>query len=304
MRSMLFVPGDRPERFEKAVRSGADAVIFDLEDAITSAGRPQARRNIAEYLRKVEARATSLWVRINPVDSTDVLEDLAAVMASQPDGILLPKARHGDDLQRLDHWLEAFETQHGHPVGVTKVIALVTETAQAMLSGSSFTSPPSRVTGYTWGAEDLAADVGASANRTADGDFEFVYALGRAACLLMAAAAGIAAIDTTDVEFRDLAALERRARASRCDGFVGKLAIHPAQLAPIHAAFSPSDEDIAWARRVIDAFAREPDRGAVALDGRMVDRPHLRQAERILGGLPIFHSKNGEAPLTSEERLP
>jgi citrate lyase subunit beta/citryl-CoA lyase len=304
MRSMLFVPGDRPERFEKAVRSGADAVIFDLEDAVTAAGRPQARRNIAEYLRKEQARAASLWVRINPVDSTDVLEDLAAVMASRPDGILLPKARHGDDLQRLDHWLEALETQHGHAVGAIKVIALVTETAQAMLSGSSFASPPSRVSGYTWGAEDLAADVGASANRTADGDFEFVYALGRAACLLMAAAAGIAAIDTTDVEFRDVAALERRARASRRDGFVGKLAIHPAQLAPIHAAFSPSDEDIAWARRVIDAFGREPDRGAVALDGRMVDRPHLRQAERILGGLPIFHSKNGEAPFTSEERLP
>ena len=126
MRSMLFVPGDRPERFEKAVRSGADAVIFDLEDAITSAGRPQARRNIAGYLRKVEARATSLWVRINPVDSTDVLEDLAAVMASRPDGILLPKARHGDDLQRLDHWLEALEAQHGRPVGATRVIALVT----------------------------------------------------------------------------------------------------------------------------------------------------------------------------------
>ncbi|HET9694066.1 MAG TPA: CoA ester lyase, partial [Steroidobacteraceae bacterium] len=231
MRSMLFVPGDRPERFDKAARSGADAVIFDLEDAVTPAGRPQARHDVAEYLRQA-ARAVPLWVRVNPVDSADVLDDLAAVIGARPDGIVLPKARNGADLQRLHHWLEALEAEHRHASGSIKVVALVTESAQAVLNAASFASPPARVVGYTWGAEDLAADVGASANRTADGEFEYVYRLGRATCLLMAAAAGIAAIDTTDVEFRDLDAVERRARASRRDGFVGKLAIHPAQLAP------------------------------------------------------------------------
>jgi citrate lyase subunit beta/citryl-CoA lyase len=225
-----------------------------------------------------------------------VLDDLAAVIAARPDGIVLPKARDGADLQRLDHWLEALEAASGHEIGSTKVVALVTETARAVLAGASFASPPARVVGYTWGAEDLAADVGASANRTADGEYEYVYALGRAACLLMAAAAGVAAIDTTDVEFRDVAALERRARASRRDGFVGKLAIHPAQLAPIHAAFSPSAEELAWARRVVEAFASAAGQGAVALDGRMIDRPHLRQAERILAG------RHGDSPHFSIEK--
>jgi citrate lyase subunit beta / citryl-CoA lyase len=298
MRSMLFVPGDRPERFDKATGSGADAVILDLEDAVTVEGRPQARHDIADYLRSA-ARTVPLWVRINPVDSTDALDDLGRVVASRPDGIVLPKARSGADLQRLDHWLEALEAEHRLGAGSIKVIALVTETAQAVLNAATFAAPPSRVVGYTWGAEDLAADVGASGNRTHDGDYEYTFSLGRASCLLMAAAAGVAAIDTTDIEFRDGAAVERRARVSRRDGFVGKLAIHPAQLAPIHAAFSPSAEEVAWAQRVIEALASAPGRGAVALDGKMVDRPHLRQAERILAATGIARSvplAQGKAP--------
>jgi citrate lyase subunit beta/citryl-CoA lyase len=284
MRSLLFVPGDRPDRFAKALASVADAVICDLEDAVTPVTRPQARRNVADLLRTA-GRSIPLWVRINPVQTDDALPDLAAVVAARPDGIVLPKARHGDDLQRLDHWLEALEAQHGHPCGSIKVIALITETANAVLSGSSFTTPPARVVGYTWGAEDLAADVGASANRTADGEFEFTFRLARSSCLLMAAAAGIAAYDTTEIEFRDIAAVERRAQASRRDGFVGKLAIHPAQLAPIHAAFTPADDEVAWARRVIEQMSAAGGQGAVALDGRMIDRPHVKQAERILAAL-------------------
>jgi citrate lyase subunit beta/citryl-CoA lyase len=295
MRSMLFVPGDRPDRFDKAVEAGADAVILDLEDAVAPAARPQARRDVADYLRK-SARAVPLWVRVNPAGSPDVLDDLAAVVAARPDGIVLPKARTGADLQRLDHWLEALEAQHGHPARSIKVVALVTEAAQAVLAGSSFIAPPARVVGYTWGAEDLAADVGAFANRTADGEYALVYQFARAACLLMAAAAGVAAIDTTDVEFRDVAAVERSAQAARRDGFVGKLAIHPAQLAPIHAAFTPSVEEVDWARRVVEVLSNAPGQGAVALDGRMVDRPHLKQAERILESLRTARARDAAAP--------
>ena len=284
MRSMLFVPGDRPERFAKALASGADAVICDLEDAVTPVTRPQARLNVADLLRTT-GRSIPLWVRINPVQTDDALPDLAAVAAARPDGIVLPKARSGADLHRLDHWLEALEVQHGLAYGSIKVLALITETANAVLSGASFTTPPARVIGYTWGAEDLAADVGASANRTAEGEFEFTFRLARSSCLLMAAAAGIAAYDTTDIEFRDLAAVERRTQASRRDGFAGKLAIHPAQLAPIHAAFTPTSDEVTWARRVIELMSAAGGQGAVALDGRMIDRPHVKQAERILAAL-------------------
>ncbi len=284
MRSMRFVPGDRPERFAKALTSGADAVICDLEDAVTPVTRPQARLNVADLLRTT-GRSIPLWVRINPVQTDDALPDLAAVAAARPDGIVLPKARSGADLHRLDHWLEALEEQHGLEYGSIKVLALITETANAVLSGASFTTPPARVIGYTWGAEDLAADVGASANRTADGEFEFTFRLARSSCLLMAAAAGIAAYDTTDIEFRDVAAVERRAQASRRDGFVGKLAIHPAQLAPIHTAFTPTSDEVTWARRVVELMSAAGGQGAVALDGRMIDRPHVKQAERILAAL-------------------
>jgi citrate lyase subunit beta/citryl-CoA lyase len=281
---MLFVPGDRPDRFAKAVDSGADAVIFDLEDAVTAATRPQARRDVADCLR-TRGRARPLWVRINPVQGDDALLDLATIAAARPDGIVLPKARSGADLQRLDHWLEALEAQHSLARGSIKVIALVTETASAVLNAASFSSPPGRVIGYSWGAEDLAADVGASANRMADGEFEYTFRLARSSCLLMAAAAGIAALDTTDIEFRDTAAVERRAHSARRDGFSGKLAIHPAQLAPIHAAFAPTAEEVRWARRVIELMTAAQGPGAVALDGRMIDRPHVRQAERILAAL-------------------
>ena len=299
IRSMLFVPGDRPERFGKAVRSGADAVILDLEDSVTTHSRPQARQNARDFLRE-GTRDVPFWVRINPIDSNDVLADVASVVPARPDGLVLPKARTVADLWRLDHWLEALESANGQSVGSIAVIALVTETANAMLHAAGFATPPRRVAGYTWGAEDLAADVGATANRTEDGEYTGVYRIARASCLLTAAAAGVAAIDTTDVEFRDVAAVERRARASRRDGFVGKLAIHPAQVAPIHAAFSPSAEEVAWARRVVDALAQSTSAGAVAIDGRMIDRPHLRQAERILGQSPVSGRKAGTGPGAEE----
>ena len=281
MRSMLFVPGDRPERFEKAAASGADAVILDLEDAVTPERRPEARTAIARWLAAA-GRSVPIWVRINPVESADALADLAAVVGARPDGIVLPKARDGADVHRADHWLESLEALCGFDSGGIRLMPLITESAGALLKAASFTSLPARVAGLTWGAEDLAADVGAARNKGADGEYELTYAMARSFCLLAAAAAGVPAFDTVDTEFRDVAAVERRARDSRRQGFVGKLAIHPAQIAAIHAAFSPTADEIAWAERVLAVFRAAPGVGALAFEGGMLDKPHLRQAERIL----------------------
>jgi len=223
-----------------------------------------------------------LWVRINPVDSPDALADLAAVIVGRPDGIVLPKARDGADVHRVDHWLESLEAHCGYSPGSIRLMPLITERAGALLKAATFTALPARVAGLTWGAEDLAADVGAARNRTPDGEYEFTYALARSFCLLAAAAGGVPAFDTVDTEFRDAAAVERRARDSRRQGFAGKLAIHPGQVAPIHTAFSPTAEEIDWAERVLAAFRAAPGVGAVAFEGGMLDKPHLRQAERIL----------------------
>ena len=281
MRSMLFVPGDRPERFAKATASGADAVIFDLEDAVHPDRRPIARTAIVECL-SAEARSVPYWVRINPVDTPDALSDLAAVMQGRPDGIMLPKARSGADVLQASHWIEALEAREGIVAGGTGLIPLITESAGAVLAIASFACLPARVRGLTWGAEDLAADIGALSNKTADGEFDPVYAHARTMCLYAAAAAGVPAIDTVDTEIRDTVAVERRARESRRQGYVGKMAIHPAQIAPIHAAYRPSEQELAWARRVLEAFRASPGAGALSLDGRMLDKPHIRQAERIV----------------------
>lgn len=281
MRSMLFVPGDRPERFTKAAASGADAVIVDLEDAVLPERRPYARVEVVQWLASA-ARAVPVWVRINAVETDDALADLAAVIEGRPDGIVLPKARDGADVHRVDHWLEVLEARLGQPRGGIGLLPLITESAGALLKAASFTALPPRVAGLTWGAEDLAADVGALGNKASDGEFELTYAMARSFCLLAAAAAGVPAFDTVDTEIRDAGAVERRARNSRRQGFVGRLAIHPAQVAPIHAAFSPTEDELRWAERVLAAFAAAPGVGAVAFEGGMLDKPHIRQAERIL----------------------
>jgi citrate lyase subunit beta / citryl-CoA lyase len=281
MRSLLFVPGDRPERFAKASASGADAVILDLEDAVTAERRAAARGEVARHLAQA-ARPVPQWVRINPAGSAEALADLTAVVAARPDGVVLPKAESADDLWRVDHWLEALEAAHGLPPGAVALLPLVTERARAVLGLGSWGQLPARVAGLTWGAEDLAADIGAESNRTADGRYEPPFQLARSLCLLAAAAAGVPAYDTIYIEFRDPAAIELRSREARRLGFVGQLAIHPAQIAPIHRAFTPSPEEIRWAERVLEAFRTAPGRGAVQLDGRMLDLPHRRQAERIL----------------------
>ena len=280
MRSLLFVPGDRPERFAKAAASGADAVILDLEDAVAAERRPAARSVVSRHLET--ARTVPHWVRINPVDSPDALADLVAVIVARPDGIVLPKPESVDDLWRADHWIEALEAANGIVRGSIALLPIVTEKARAVLSLGQWNRVPSRVAGLTWGAEDLAADIGAAANRTADGGFEAPFLLARSLCLLAAGAAGVPAYDTIDIEFRDAEAVERRSREARRLGFAGQLAVHPAQIAPIHRAYTPSADEVRWAERVIEAFRGSPGHGAVQLEGRMLDLPHMRQAERIL----------------------
>ncbi len=293
MRSMLFVPGDRPERFAKAVASGADAVIFDLEDSVVPDRRKQARHSIAEFIASANT-AVGLWVRINPVDTRDALVDLVAVFEARPQGIVLPKATRGDDLWRVDHWLEALEVRAGREKNETQLLPLITENARAVLNAASFVKVPARVPGFTWGAEDLAADLGALANRDERGEFEPPFELARSYCLLAAAAAGVLAIDTIDPEIRDTEAVQRRAGDSRRQGFTGKLAIHPAQIAPIHSAFTPSEQEVRRARAVLQAFEASPGAGAVALEGRMLDKPHLRQAQRVLAVAGSLSEQNGE----------
>lgn len=278
---MLFVPGDRPERFAKAEQSDADAIILDLEDSVALEHRAAARSAIAQHLRAATS-SVPRWVRINPVFSPDFTLDLEAVVPARPAGVLLPKARNGADVETLDRCLAELERAAGWPMGGIQIIPLITETAGALLAMGTFVPSPPRVLGMTWGAEDLATELGAAGNRNASGEYEAPYQLASSLCLITAAAAGVLPIDTVDTEIRDLRAVERRARASRRAGYVAKMAIHPAQIAPIHAAFTPGEAEVAEARRVIEAFANAPASGALRLDGKLIDRPHRLQAERVI----------------------
>jgi len=222
-----------------------------------------------------------LWVRINPLDGTAALTDLAAIMPARPGGIMVPKVNGREDVERLDHYLSAFEAAHGIPAGSTPVIALVTETAAAMFRTGDYKGAP-RVVTLTWGAEDLADSIGASDNRNADGSYGFTYELARSLCLLGAAAAEVAASETIQGDFRDLDLLKARAEKVRRDGFRGMLAIHPAQVDVINAAFTPTAEEIAEAQAIVDLFAANPGVGAIGYKGGMLDRPHLSRAKQLL----------------------
>ena len=280
MRSWLFAPGDSERKLAKAADGAADIVVLDLEDAVTDDAKPRARAIVRALLDDRTDRER-LWVRINPVDGGHALADLAAVMPGRPGGIMLPKARGRGDVELLDHWLSAFEAASGTPIGGTRVIALVTETAEAMFTTGDYRGAP-RLVAMTWGAEDLADSIGASDNRDADGGYAFTYRLARSLCLLGAAAAGVAAIETIQADFRDLDALRARATQVRRDGYRGMLAIHPAQVDVINEAFAASAAEIAAAREIVDLFAANPGVGAIGYKGGMLDRPHLARALAVL----------------------
>jgi citrate lyase subunit beta/citryl-CoA lyase len=281
-RSWLFAPGDSRRKMEKAAAGPADVVLFDLEDAVTDEAKPAARKLISEFLAAASAGDRGrLWVRVNPLDGPHTLADLAAVIPNCPGGIMLPKSRGREDVERLDHYLSALEVSAGIEPGSTKVIVLVTETAEGMFTTGSYRGAP-RVVALTWGAEDLADAVGASENRAPDGNYGFTYELARSLCLLGAAAAGVAAVETIHGDFHDLDGLRRRAEKVRRDGYRGMLAIHPAQVDVINAAFAPSAQELAAAQEIVDLFAAHPGVGAIGHGGAMLDRPHLARAQALL----------------------
>lgn len=280
-RSWLFAPGDSERKMEKAAAGPADIVILDLEDAVAVEEKPRARTIITDFLKARADGRERLWVRVNPLDGAHTLADLAAIMPARPGGIMLPKARGRADVELLDHYLSALEVANGIEQGSTRVIVLVTETAAAMFTTGSYAGAP-RVVALSWGAEDLADSIGASSNRNPDGSYSFTYELARSLCLLGAAAAGVAAIETIQGDFRDLEGLRRRAGKVRRDGYRGMLAIHPAQVDVINDAFTPTPEEIAAAREIVDLFAANPGTGTIGHKGAMLDRPHLARARLLL----------------------
>jgi citrate lyase subunit beta/citryl-CoA lyase len=283
MRSWLFVPGDSERKLARAGASGADALILDLEDSVAPPNLPAARAQVAAYLRAHGgAPRPRLWVRINALGTPEALADLAAVVAAGPAGIVLPKADGAADLARLGHYISALEVAAGLAEGGIRVAVVATETPAALFALGGYAPAAPRLAALTWGAEDLAAALGAASNRLPDGEYEFTYQLARSLCLAAAAAAGVDAVDTVFTDFRDAAGLDREARAARRAGFGGKLAIHPDQVPVINAAFTPDAAERAHAERIVAAFAANPGLGAIGIDGKMIDLPHLKQARRLL----------------------
>jgi citrate lyase subunit beta/citryl-CoA lyase len=283
-RSLLFVPASDERKLGKALASEADLLILDLEDSVAPGAKPAARANAKGFLADHAAKPERprLYVRVNAYDTELTAEDLAAVASGQPDGVMLPKATSGADAARLSADLDALETSAGLPPGRTGIIVIATETPAALLQMHSFCGSTPRLTGLTWGAEDLGTAIGANTNRDAAGAYTSPFLLARNLCLFAAYAADVQAIDGIQADFRDMAALEREAREAARDGFTGKLAIHPAQIPAINAAFTPSDAEIAEARAVVEAFAAQGNAGVIAIGGRMFDKPHLEKARRVL----------------------
>jgi citrate lyase subunit beta/citryl-CoA lyase len=284
LRSFLFAPGDSVRKLEKSLTFGADAIIADLEDSIAPDGKETARRVTAEFLQAARAKADHprLFVRINGLTTGLADDDLDGVMAAAPDGIVLPKAVGGADIQHLGAKLAVREAEFGLEDGGTAIVALSTETARSIFALGTLPGASHRLKGISWGGEDLSVEVGAHANRLEDGTYTDPYRLARSLTLFGAAAAGVDAIDAVYVNFRNEAGLAAECAAGRRDGFVAKMAIHPAQVPVINDAFTPSADMIAHARAVVAAFAASPGAGVVGLGGEMLDRPHLVRAERIL----------------------
>ena len=277
MRSLLFVPGDRPDRMKKALGLGADVLILDLEDSVTAAMKDDARKIVADFL--AAPRAMPIFVRVN-APAALMEQDLAMVAPGRSDGIVLPKAEGGASVAALARRLDAAGDANA------RILPIATETPAAIFALGSYGNASDRLCGLTWGAEDLPSAIGAITARENDGTFTPPYQTVRSLALFAAHAAGVAAIETVYPALKDERGLTDYAMRARRDGFSGMLAIHPAQLAPIHAAFTPSKAEIAWAQRVVEAFGGNPGAGALQIDGQMMDAPHLKLARRILATAP------------------
>lgn len=293
LRSMLFIPGDSEKKIAKIADCGADAVILDLEDSVAPENKVLARELISAYLKQTPrgSRPLQYWVRVNPFDTGLTLADLAAVVPGAPDGIFQPKTNDPEDIRQLSHYLDALEVAHGIEPGSIKILPVATETAIAPFTLNEFAHAGlDRLVGLTWGAEDLAAAIGASTNKDASGDWSFTYKMVRSMTLLAAHAADVQAIDTLYVDFKNDVGLRASSRAARAEGFTGRICIHPAQVAGVNESFMPSADEIAHAARVLEAFAANPGAGTVGLDGKMIDIPHQKQAERVLAQAEAFGS--------------
>lgn len=281
IRSMLFVPGDSEKKMAKSGSIGADALILDLEDSVAAQRRPLAREMTHAYLREADRTRAEYWVRMNPLDSSDALLDLVAVVGARPNGIALPKCEGPHHILQLAHYLDVLEVQHGIPLGSIGITAIATETAAAPFALGQYKGAP-RLRVLTWGAEDLGAALGASSNKDDAGEYTPPYVLARSLCLYGAYAAGVQALDTVQPDFRAADKLRRECNEARRDGFLGKIAIHPDQVAVINETFTPSAAEVAHAQAVIDIFAANPEAGTLSLNGKMLDKPHLKQAERVM----------------------
>jgi citrate lyase subunit beta / citryl-CoA lyase len=284
MRSLLFVPADGGSKLDKACASGADAVILDLEDSITPERKDIARKAALDFLKNAQGKLDRprLLVRINGLDTGMTDADLDAVVAGRPDAVMFPKAEGGATVTHLDAKLTAREAITGLPEGTIKILAQTVETAAGVFTAGSYRDCSARLIGMTWGPEDLSAEIGALANRDENGALTEPYRLARSVCLLGATAAKVPAYETIHVDFRNLEALRKDTAESRRDGFAGRLAIHPAQVAVINEVFTPNAEQIARAKAIVAAFAAKPGVGTVGIDGKMYDRPHLLRAQRLL----------------------
>ncbi|MDX8459926.1 HpcH/HpaI aldolase/citrate lyase family protein [Mesorhizobium humile] len=283
MRSLLFVPGDSERKLEKGFGAGADVVIVDLEDSVAAANKSAARDVAARFISSQKQQTSSaIYVRVNDLSTGFTDADLAALVPAKPDGIMLPKSNSGQDVQQLAAKLRVHEAENGLPDGGIKILPIITETATGVLAAASYAGTSARLAGVTWGAEDLSAAIGARATRDESGCYTDVFRLARAMTILAAGAAEVAAIDTVFPDFRDMAAFEKECREAERDGFTGKMAIHPAQVPVINAAFTPSAETVGLSQAIVDAFAAAGNPGVVGIGGKMYDRPHLRLAERLL----------------------
>lgn len=297
LRSMLFVPGDSERKLAKCESVAADALILDLEDSVDGTRKAAARALLAEFLPAARAAegsgGRSLWVRINPLAGVDAAKDLERVLPARPDGIVLPKPKSAADVLELARRLDALEARFALPAGSTRILPTVTETPAALFALEGYTHCGARLAALTWGAEDLSAALGAATAVDTNGEWLPPYQLARSLCLLAAAAASVPAIDTVHTDLRDTARLARQAAAARRDGFAGKLAIHPDQVDVLNRAFLPQPNELTEARRIVDAFERCAGAGVVSLDGRMLDRPHLERARRVLALAAALEAKSG-----------
>lgn len=285
LRSMLFVPGDSERKLEKATSVGADSLIIDLEDAVSESRKDYARELTAQFLTQENASddGPQLWVRMNPLTTPYALADLVAVVGAAPSGIVLPKIYGPSDIAKVGNYLDILEAAHGLESGSIRILPVVTETPASALNLNALGDDPgsSRVYGFTWGAEDLSAELGASTNLGGDGQWSMTYQIVRSQMLMAAKGTGVHALETLFVDIADTDGLRESTRAARAEGFTGRIAIHPGQVEAINEAFTPSPEELDHAQRVVEAFASS-DTGTVALDGKMLDAPHLKQARQVL----------------------